>query len=66
MATKTSMQFDTSAQTLEPIIRNNQIVGYRTVKHSSFSQKMAEEYQKAKTIGFAGTYEEYLMFRDFT
>ena len=66
MALKTSMQFDTTAQSSQPIIKNNKIVGYQTIKNTQFSDKMMKEYEQAKIIGFAGTYEEYLMYRDFT
>lgn len=55
------MGFDVSAQSTQ-----STATGYTVISNKTFSQKMYQEYEKAKIIGFAGTYEEYLTFRDFT
>lgn len=44
---------------------NPNIKQYVTSAGSTFSEKMYQQYQEAKRVGFSGTYEDYMALRDW-
>ena len=54
---------DQSVMKVSQTIYNNNVMN--DAPHS-YSQRLYAEYEEAKKIGFAGTYQEYLELRDFT